>query len=69
MTISEYQKYPTDKKKFDRNWIKIFGVKCKRCRGSGWLPEYDPELGAEQGVEYICPKCKGIGKIERENNV
>lgn len=65
MVINEFQKYPTDKKKFDKNWIRAFGVKCKRCKGSGWIDEYDEELGASIGVKFYCPKCNGIGKVEK----
>ena len=65
MAINEFQKWPTDKKKYDENWIRVFGIKCKRCKGSGWTSEYDPELGALQGVQYHCPKCKGTGKVEK----
>lgn len=61
----ESQKYPTDKKKFDKNWIRIFGKKCFMCRGTGYKEEHDPELGALQGVKILCPNCKGIGKVEK----
>ena len=58
MVINEFQKYPTDKKKFDKNWIRAFGVKCIHCKGNGIIPV---------GQCFVtCPKCKGTGKTERE---
>ena len=61
----ESQKYPEDKKKFDENWIRIFGRVCPACKGKRWKKEHDPELGALQGVSYQCPECNGIGKVEK----
>ncbi len=49
MSINEKQKWPTDKKKYDENWIRAFGIKCKRCKGSGWTA-YEGEQFASHGA-------------------
>jgi len=61
MTINEFQKYPTDKKKWDKNWLRIFGVKCPVCMGWGIQSN---TIDTEN--EQKCPKCNGNGFVERE---
>ena len=57
---------PYSPKAWDKAWLRIWGKKCNSCKGTGWVKEYDPELGALQGVEFYCPKCKGNGYLERK---
>lgn len=35
MVINEKQKWPTNKARYDKNWIKIFGLVCEYCKGKG----------------------------------
>lgn len=35
MAINEKQKYPTDKARYDKNYIRAYGIVCKDCDGSG----------------------------------
>ena len=57
MGISEFQKWPTDKKKWDRNWLRIFGKKCWFCKGKGYL-ENDEKC-------IPCKVCGCIGYTEK----
>lgn len=39
-------KWPTDKPRYDKNWIKIFGTICEYCKGKGcpncnWLGGFE----------------------------
>lgn len=62
--MSEFQKYPTDKKKFDANWLRIFGKKCKRCGGDG---SWHSVMGFTKIIDIVkCPECDGFGYVERE---
>lgn len=47
MAINEKQKWPTNKSRYDKNWIKIFGVICKYCNGKGC-----PNCNWVGGFEY-----------------
>lgn len=51
MAINEFQKYPTDKARYDKNYQKIFGstktIICKYCKGKG------------------CPACNWLGSVDR----
>lgn len=31
MAINETQKWPTDKARYDKNYLKSFGMRCKNC--------------------------------------
>lgn len=46
-------KWPTDKAKYDKNYIKIFGRKCPKCLGLGYIK---------------CDKCNGLGRIYELQN-
>lgn len=48
---------PTDQKKYDEGWLKVFGVACPSCHGQ----KIQFKLGPP------CGFCKGTGKVsERE---
>ena len=64
----EFQKWG-NKEKYDKEYLRLFGVKCCICNGTGWRREYDPELGALQGVQIHCQYCNGIGYIEKKKGV
>jgi len=57
----EFQKYPTDKRKWDRNYLKIFGIKCPKCKGTGMIP-------GGQCDDY-CRFCNGIGYVEKNKGL
>lgn len=62
--MSEFQKYPTDKKKFDQNYLRIFGKKCLRCGGDGC---WHSVVGFQTARPLIkCPECDGFGYVERK---
>jgi DnaJ-class molecular chaperone len=50
---------PVDKKKYDRNFLRIFGEKCWQCNGTGKWPGFDCK----------CPNCRGIGYVEKEKTI
>lgn len=60
MSTNEYQKYPTDKKKYDKEYLRVFGIKCLFCNGRGWV--YEDET---VDTKTDCPICHGIGYIEK----
>ncbi len=54
----EGQKYPTNKKQYDENWLRIFGKVCPNCGGSKLI------LSKEK-TAITCPRCLGIGRVEK----
>ena len=44
---------PVDKKKYDANYLRIFGTECKHCEGKGWR--------WCKGYQVKCLFCDGIG--------
>jgi len=58
MAINEKQKWPTDKRKYDKNYLRLYGEKCPVCGGTGG--------GAAAGWMHCCPKCKGLGYVEKK---
>ena len=59
--INEFQRWPTDKDKYDKNYLRLFGIKCSQCDGSGILT-YDSKL--KKIIE--CGTCKGLGYKEKK---
>lgn len=55
--INEKQKWPTNKKKFDKEYLRIYGEKCPECHGIG--------LTEDLTGQYMCNKCFGVGYIEK----
>ena len=47
-----------DQKKYDKNYLRIFGDECPVCLGSGMT---DNTWGQ-------CPNCDGIGYIKKEKH-
>jgi len=57
----EAMKWPTDKDKYDRNYLRLFGKVCPKCKGTGeinfsWVIVPDAK---------ICSKCLGLGYVEK----
>jgi len=63
--INERQKWPTNKKAYDRNYLRIFGVKCPVCNGSG-VECVEPN--GDYSVNCVCRNCDGLGYIERKGD-
>lgn len=53
---SEAQKWPTDKNKYDKEYLRIYGKECPRCKGLGIIPT---------DTRFKCPDCNGIGYREK----
>lgn len=49
MAINEKMKWPTDKAKYDRNYLRLYGKRCLLCKG----------------YKDFCEKCNGIGWVEK----
>ena len=42
----EAMKWPTDKPRYDKNYLRLYGIICKHCKGQGcpacnWLGDFD----------------------------
>jgi len=58
--INEHQKWPTDKRRYDRNYLRMFGKKCPKCNGDGVTRRHEQP-------PYIreCTLCNGLGYVEK----
>lgn len=63
MTINESQKWPTDKIKYDRNYLRAHGKPCIACDTRGWFEDKVP--GMKKKVKTTCIICQGLGYIEK----
>ena len=50
-------KWPSDKRKYDRNYLRWAGKICPKCKDKG---ENKP---AKDGG---CPECDGLGYVEKK---
>jgi len=66
MTINEKIKWPTDKARYDANYLRIFGERCDVCKGKGYHEDKVPNM--KKKVKTTCILCQGLGYIEKENN-
>jgi hypothetical protein len=57
---------PVNKDKYDRNWLRIYGVVCPECNGAGVLGEPDFIGSSHVCTMHYCEKCNGVGYIERK---
>ena len=55
----EAMKWPTDKPRYDKNYIRLYGKMCPRCGGK---PRGVPH---RDGGWVTCLQCKGLGKVEK----
>jgi len=60
--INEFQKWPSDKKKFDREFLRLYGNKCSKCNGTGEIRDC---ILYDDWEFHKCPFCNGIGYIEK----
>jgi len=59
--INEYQKWPTDKKRYDRNYLRYHGKVCPKCNGDG-----EARWHKQPPHVRLCALCNGLGYVERE---
>jgi len=57
--INESQKWPTDKARYDKNYLRLFGKPCPRCKGTG-------RSGTLKKWVRCCSRCDGIGYVEKD---
>ena len=49
---------PVDKRKYDRNYLRIYGKKCSSCQGKGYHYHND--------FREMCFRCDGLGYVPKE---
>ena len=50
-------KWPTNKARYDKNYLRLYGKPCPHCGGT------DLVFGAASGPIIRCFKCGGIGYV------
>jgi DnaJ-class molecular chaperone len=60
--INEHQKWPTNKRKYDQEYLRVFGQVCPKCNGNTMGKD---ELGLPD-PELVCNKCNGLGYVEKD---
>lgn len=55
--MSEFQKYPEAKRKFDIGYLRAFGCKCPMCKGSG--KEHTMEVGSYTAILMVICHLSG----------
>ena len=60
--INESMKWPTNKTKYDANYLRLYGVRCPDCHGEGEL-----NLGVRMEYVHKCPTCGGLGYVEKKH--
>ena len=54
----ESMKWPTDKPRYDKHYLRLYGKKCPVCMGKA--------RGVPHNEGWItCPKCNGLGYVEK----
>jgi len=56
--INEHQKWPTDKRRYDRNYLRYHGKVCPKCNGQGHQ--------AKNKRFVTCLFCDGLGYVEKK---
>lgn len=56
-------KWPTNKTRYDENYLKIFGVKCSACKGKGYFDDYCKLQ--KKHIKTTCLLCNGIGRVKK----
>jgi DnaJ-class molecular chaperone len=51
-----------NQKKYDQNYLRVYGVKCGGCHGSGRMQT------SHEVITGPCSKCNGSGYIKRRTN-
>ena len=63
MTINEAMKWPTDKARYDANYLRAFGERCDACKTLGYYE--DKPKNMKKKVRTTCLICGGIGYIKK----
>lgn len=63
MAVNESMKWPTDKARYDLNYLRIYGERCDVCDGRGYHEDKPPMM--KQKVRTTCLICQGIGYVEK----
>lgn len=58
---SERRPCLVDKRAADRNYLRVFGVMCEDCKGTGVLPTL-PGIR----TRYECNNCDGLGYVPKD---
>ena len=58
----EAMKWPTDKPRYDKNYLRLYGKQCPVCDGNGKILK---AYSMTAILEETCSKCKGLGKVEK----
>ena len=63
MAINEKMKWPTDKPRYDKNYLKLYGKQCPVCDGDEIILDYN------NPPSYItCFECGGIGYVRANSD-
>lgn len=54
---------PVDKRKYDRNYLRVYGVPCEDCKATGVLPTL-PGIR----TRYYCNNCDGLGYVPKHKS-
>jgi len=58
--INEKMKWPGNKKRYDDNYIRIFGRTCDICGGKGYHTDFDKIQ--KKWIRTTCLICSGTGR-------
>lgn len=62
--INEFLKWPTDKERYDREYLRIYGVPCKHCKTRGWYEDFCKVQ--KKMIKTTCIFCNGLGFKEKK---
>jgi RecJ-like exonuclease len=51
---------PMNKRNYDKNYLRLYGIMCEDCKGTGVLPNL-PGIR----TRYWCDNCDGLGYIPK----
>lgn len=57
---------PVNREKYDKNYLKLYGVLCQICNGTGVAGIPDFEGTKEVITQHVCLNCNGLGYIQKE---
>jgi len=55
---------PVNKEKYDKNYLRIFGVVCPQCNGKGYLEDFGVQKNEK--IKTKCLICQGYGYVEKK---
>lgn len=61
--INEKMKWPSDKQRYDANYLRVFGELCPRCYGTG----KNASAVYMDGSQPPCLRCHGLGYVEKQH--